>query len=434
LVLHADPEGRIRVLFPLDPTADDFIRGGRDYEIRDRDNGDAIVTAESEGFGTVYVAYSQDPFRYGDFSRGDHWDYRAFEDFEILGEAEVVLTQIAQRMAIGTAFVYDADSYYLNPPAAYTRAYDSYWTSGRHDHHDVGVSIGFHLGYVGWPLHPYRYRGYYGWGGYYGYYGYYDPWYYDPWYFGFGFGYAGWGFGFGYGYGYGYGYPGYYYCCGGPSYYYSPGYYYATPVAYVNPQYTQRNRTVVGTSYRDRRLSPTGTSAGARRTSGVSRPEPRRASTVVARNTPTRATGAAAARRTTGAGTATPTQGVRRTTPQRSTTAGSVQRATPTPRRTTGTAKATPQRSTSGQATARRTVEYRLAPRVSSRGTQATKAQPTQRPPAQRPAGDPRPEQHIPDTSSASYDQHPVIVARAVHSSAEHADPVVGEPAASVAE
>src|SRR2546425_2514029 len=29
VVLRADAEGRMRVLFPLDPTADDFVRGGQ---------------------------------------------------------------------------------------------------------------------------------------------------------------------------------------------------------------------------------------------------------------------------------------------------------------------------------------------------------------------------------------------------------------------
>ena len=36
LVLHVDPDGHLRVLFPLDPRDDDFIRGGRKYEIRGR--------------------------------------------------------------------------------------------------------------------------------------------------------------------------------------------------------------------------------------------------------------------------------------------------------------------------------------------------------------------------------------------------------------
>ena len=62
VVLHADPEGRVRVLFPLDPFADDFIRGGRDFEIRDRENHDVIRTVEEVGYGTVYVAFSEDPY------------------------------------------------------------------------------------------------------------------------------------------------------------------------------------------------------------------------------------------------------------------------------------------------------------------------------------------------------------------------------------
>jgi len=71
VVLHADSEGRIRVLFPIDPFNDDFVRGGRDYEIRDRQDRAAVRMVEGVGFGMVYVAYSQDPFRYGEFSRGD---------------------------------------------------------------------------------------------------------------------------------------------------------------------------------------------------------------------------------------------------------------------------------------------------------------------------------------------------------------------------
>src|SRR5258708_3893740 len=42
VVLHADAEGRIRVLFPLDPTDDDFVRGGRKFEIRSRGDRDAF--------------------------------------------------------------------------------------------------------------------------------------------------------------------------------------------------------------------------------------------------------------------------------------------------------------------------------------------------------------------------------------------------------
>src|SRR2546427_11505282 len=53
VVLHADPEGRVRVLFPLDPRDDDFIRGGKRFEVRGRADRDAFQIEADEGSGTV---------------------------------------------------------------------------------------------------------------------------------------------------------------------------------------------------------------------------------------------------------------------------------------------------------------------------------------------------------------------------------------------
>ena len=36
LVLHAESDGRVRVLFPLDPIQDNFVRGGDEFEVRGR--------------------------------------------------------------------------------------------------------------------------------------------------------------------------------------------------------------------------------------------------------------------------------------------------------------------------------------------------------------------------------------------------------------
>src|ERR1700681_494788 len=36
IVLRVDGDGRIRVVFPLDPDADAFVRGGKEYELRGR--------------------------------------------------------------------------------------------------------------------------------------------------------------------------------------------------------------------------------------------------------------------------------------------------------------------------------------------------------------------------------------------------------------
>src|SRR6266550_740711 len=77
VVLHADPDGRIRVLFPLDPRDDDFIRGGKRFEVRGRADRDAFQIEPDEGSGTVLAAVAKDPFTFDSFARNDHWDFRA---------------------------------------------------------------------------------------------------------------------------------------------------------------------------------------------------------------------------------------------------------------------------------------------------------------------------------------------------------------------
>ena len=77
VVLHADPDGRIRVLFPTDPRDDDFIRGGRRFEVRGRSDRDAFQVEGDEGSGTVLAAVSSDPLNFDAFVRNDHWDFRA---------------------------------------------------------------------------------------------------------------------------------------------------------------------------------------------------------------------------------------------------------------------------------------------------------------------------------------------------------------------
>ena len=77
VVLHADPSGRVRALYPIDPSSDDFIRGGRAYEVRDRQGREAFVAGQVSGVGMLYVAYSLDPFLYSQMTLDGHWDNRA---------------------------------------------------------------------------------------------------------------------------------------------------------------------------------------------------------------------------------------------------------------------------------------------------------------------------------------------------------------------
>src|SRR5712691_2242821 len=72
VVLHADAEGRVRILFPRDPSDDAFARGGRRQEIRSRSDRDAFMVeggggGGDDGAGTVLAAFSADPFSFDGF-------------------------------------------------------------------------------------------------------------------------------------------------------------------------------------------------------------------------------------------------------------------------------------------------------------------------------------------------------------------------------
>src|SRR5436309_9013470 len=77
VVLHADPECRIRVLFPLDPTDDDFVRGGKKSEVRGRSDCDAFQVEGGEGSGTVFAAVWPGAYNVGAYTTKEHRDFGA---------------------------------------------------------------------------------------------------------------------------------------------------------------------------------------------------------------------------------------------------------------------------------------------------------------------------------------------------------------------
>src|SRR5437867_9112085 len=79
VVLRADADGRVRVLFPLDPGDDDFVRGRQTIEIRGRGDREAFTIDEREGTGVVLAGRSAAPLRFDEFVSGDHWDYRVLD-------------------------------------------------------------------------------------------------------------------------------------------------------------------------------------------------------------------------------------------------------------------------------------------------------------------------------------------------------------------
>lgn len=184
VVLHADPDGHLRVLFPLDPDDDNFVRGGRRYEVRDRGGREAF-DADRTGRGMVYAAVSRAPFRFEGYVLGDHWDYRALAPDRLPRDPEAELTDIARRMA-GGSFDYDVLTYDVLERVVYASNYsysrpyyNSYyydgWCGGYWSSCGSGISVGIYFG------RPYRYSWHDPY--WYGYNPYYDPFFYDPYYY-----------------------------------------------------------------------------------------------------------------------------------------------------------------------------------------------------------------------------------------------------------
>ena len=191
LVLHADPDGRVRVLFPLDPDDDAFVRGGKDYELRSRGDRRTVFIADwARGTGTILAALSASPLAPGAFEVNDHWDYRTLALPEE-GDDETGLRDLAQRIAPG-GIEYDVMPYVIASGDIMSVGTSSVAVG-------VGVGVGGCWGCVG-----------FGWG-----------WGWGSWS-------IGWGWGWGYPY-YPY-YPGYY-----PPYF--PGYYPPYYPGYYPPYY-----------------------------------------------------------------------------------------------------------------------------------------------------------------------------------------------------
>ena len=207
LLLQTDQNGRVRVLFPLDPGDDSFIRGGKTYKVVGRDDRGSFYLDQAGGSGMVYAAWSKSPFQYADFVRGDHWDYAVFDQYNAADDPESQLTDLLLHFT-DQGFDYAVDRYIVYSYAEYaaegTSTYigvsgwpwPTYYTGGW----SIGISFGYPAYGWGYPVYGWGYPGY-GWG-----------------YPAYGWGYPGYGYP---GYGYpGYGYPGYGYPGGG----YYPGY------------------------------------------------------------------------------------------------------------------------------------------------------------------------------------------------------------------
>jgi len=177
VVLRADADGRVRVLFPLDPGDDAFMRGGK-IEVRGRGDREAFFVDDREGTGAVLAARSSAPFRFGELVRGDHWDYRVLTARDAGDGKEQALLDIVQRMAPDGHFDYDVVSYSVAAP----RAYHDRWDYPYYSPVSVHLSFGYRYGHrycdPFW-YDPFSCASYYD-PFFYGY----RPYYYDPFFYG----------------------------------------------------------------------------------------------------------------------------------------------------------------------------------------------------------------------------------------------------------
>ncbi|MGH7629742.1 MAG: DUF4384 domain-containing protein, partial [Gemmatimonadales bacterium] len=176
LVLHVDPDNRLRVLFPLDPEDDNFVRGGKKYQILGRGDRESFEVDIRSGRGTVYAAVSTEPFRFDGFVVGDHWDFRALNEVPLTRDTEADLNELARRFAT-TDFDYDFVNYdvyervYASGYDSHTTVYygSSYYGAGWDPYYSpwcvgywgcggsrlsIGISFGYPYGF--YPYRPFR--------------------------------------------------------------------------------------------------------------------------------------------------------------------------------------------------------------------------------------------------------------------------------------
>lgn len=239
LVLNYDTDGRVRVLFPLDPQDDPRVQAGRRYEVRDNDS-QAAFRASGDGTGLIFTAVAQEPWQFTDVVLAGRWDYTRLEIDRDSQNPETDLSNLVQSMAGPKGFDYDVLGYRVYGETTYSDNYSSY------------------PGHPAYVYDDYLYCNNWSWR--------YDGcrrWPYD----------GGWAFGSGFYFGYsphryGYGYPSGYYPYGGGYYPYGGGY---------RPGNYGRGPTIVGRSreYNVIPRTPVGTGGfgrtlnGGRRNDGI---------------------------------------------------------------------------------------------------------------------------------------------------------------------
>jgi len=184
LVLNYDTDGRVRVLFPVDPREDPFVRGGRRYEVRGRADRESFVVGRS-GDGMVFAAVSADPFRIEEWDAAGNWDYSRLYIPEDSRDPEADLSDLVQRITSSRGFDYDLLEYRVYGDRGYDVAHSGWYPRPYGYWDDYYCDYWYRPSLFGCRMYPVG-GWYYGWGGYYRgwrYGGGYYPWYRYPTYY-----------------------------------------------------------------------------------------------------------------------------------------------------------------------------------------------------------------------------------------------------------
>jgi hypothetical protein len=167
-ILRIDTDGRVRVLFPIDPWEDNWARAGRTFEVLGRDEDEAFRVDDYPGVGYIFAIASTDEFNYDDVVRNEHWDYRNISDGRVRGDPYVAVSDIAETIAREGNYDYDVSEYYVEKHYDYPRfvCYDCHtYASYRYwDPYGSYCSRFRIVIYNDWYYYPYRRYGgvYYG--------------------------------------------------------------------------------------------------------------------------------------------------------------------------------------------------------------------------------------------------------------------------------
>ena len=175
-ILHVDPDGRPRVLFPERPSDDNSVRAGYQYLAAPSDARYAFAVRSSSGTGYLVGVVSRALFDYDAYARGGDWNYRQFgPEGNVSGDADDAVRSFIDDIVTSHepfGYAYDIVTYEVQDNGRPARASDGSRRDGGYAYRHGGYGYHYRSPYYGGYSYPYlgghgRYRlsiGHFGFG------------------------------------------------------------------------------------------------------------------------------------------------------------------------------------------------------------------------------------------------------------------------------